>query len=371
MKKLLALLMAAVILAGAAGCIKINITPASDDEEVQVETDEILGGWTRADSPVITDETRELLKKALEDLVGAEYTPVAYLGYQIVAGTNHRILCRISPVVPDAKETYAVVTIYEDLSGSAWITDVKDFEVETNLQEETLPGGWFEPETPEITEDAKTVFDQAMETLVGVDYVPVALLEQQVVAGMNYCYLCEATVVYPGAETTYALVYIYEDPEGNVSIQDIVRMTDEESSENDQEADMGNRIGIPNPFVNYETLAEAALAAGFELTAPESISGYDETIIQVMNNEMVQIIFLNGDSRVIVRKAAGSDDISGDYNEYSETQVVDVDGVSVTIKGNDGAVKLATWTDNGYTYAVVSDDAMAIDAMEALVSQVK
>ena len=371
MKKLLALLMAAVILVSAAGCIEVNITPASDDEDVQAEIDEILGGWTRAESPVITDEMRELLKKALENLVGAEYTPVAYLGYQIVAGTNHRILCRISPVVPDAKESYAIVTIYEDLNGNAAITDVKDFEVETNLQEELLPGGWFEPETPEVTEDAKNIFDKAMETLVGVNYVPVALLKQQVAAGMNYCYLCEAAVVYPGAETTYALVYIYEDPEGNVNIQDIVRMTDEEA-ENDQEADMGNTyIGIPNPFVNYETLAEAAQAAGFELNAPESISGYDEILIQVMNNKMVQIIFLNGDSRIIIRKAAGSDDISGDYNIYNETQEVDINGSLVTIKGNDGTVKLATWTDNGYTYAVVSDDAMTIEAMEALVSQVK
>ena len=369
MKKLLALLMAAVILVSAAGCIEINITPASDDADIQAEINEILGGWTRAESPVITDEMNELLEKASENLVGAEYTPVAYLGYQIVAGTNHRILCRISPVVPDANETYAVVTIYEDLSGNATITDVMDFEVETNLHDETLAGGWFEPESPEITEDAKAVFDKAMETLVGVDYVPVALLEQQVVAGMNYCYLCEATVVYPGAETTYALVYIYEDLEGNAEITDIVRMAADEASE---EADMDNTyIGIPNPFVDYETLAEAARAAGFELDAPGTVNGYDETIIQVMNNQMVQVIFMSGDDRIIIRKAPGSDDISGDYNVYAETQAVDVNGTSVTMKGNDGTVKLATWTDNGYTYAVVSDNAMAIEDMKALVSQVK
>ena len=68
----------------------------------------------------------------------------------------------------------------------------------------------------------KAVFDKAMEELVGVDYTPVAVLEKQLVAGMNYCILCEAKGVYPGAQKTYALVYIYADLSGNTEISDIV-----------------------------------------------------------------------------------------------------------------------------------------------------
>ena len=230
MKKILALVMAFVILVSAAGCISININPApSDDEDIENAIDAIVGGWSRAESPVITDEMRELLEKAVGDLLGAEYVPVAYIGSQLVAGTNHAILCRISPVVPDPKETYAIVILYEDLSGNVTVTDIKDFEVETNLHDETLPGGWYEPETPEITEDAQAVFDKALEPLTGVNYVPVALLEEQVVAGMNYCYLCEATIVYPGEEMSYALVYIYQDLDGNAEITDIVRLPESET----------------------------------------------------------------------------------------------------------------------------------------------
>ena len=38
----------------------------------------------------------------------------------------------------------------------------------------------------------------------------VALLSTQVVAGTNYRILCEATVVYPGAESHYAVMTVYE-----------------------------------------------------------------------------------------------------------------------------------------------------------------
>ena len=67
-------------------------------------------------------------------------------------------------------------------------------------------GGWQTPDTPELTPEAQAAFDKAMEGLVGVRYVPVALLGTQLVSGMNYCILCEATVVYPGAEPYYARV---------------------------------------------------------------------------------------------------------------------------------------------------------------------
>lgn len=53
---------------------------------------------------------------------------------------------------------------------------------------------------------------------MGVDYVPVALLSTQTVAGTNYRILCEATTVYPGAERHYAVVNVYESLEGNANI---------------------------------------------------------------------------------------------------------------------------------------------------------
>ncbi len=53
---------------------------------------------------------------------------------------------------------------------------------------------------------------------MGVDYVPVALLSTQTVAGNELPHPGEATTVYPGAEMHYAVVNVYESLEGNANI---------------------------------------------------------------------------------------------------------------------------------------------------------
>ena len=188
--------------------------------DAEADTEPLLGGWEKTDSPVVTDEMKALTEKASAGLSGARYTPVAYLGHQLVSGTNHLLLCRTASTVdPNAAETYMFVTIYEDLKGNAQITSVVDTGIPTNIAD--LDGGWSAAESPVITKEVEDLCDKAFQKLVGVGYKPVALLSTQVVAGTNYCVLCESTIVYPGAETTYAFVTIYEDLEGNAKVLDI------------------------------------------------------------------------------------------------------------------------------------------------------
>ena len=58
----------------------------------------------------------------------------------------------------------------------------------------------------------------ALEELVGCVYKPIALLATQVVAGTNYCFLCETTVVAPDAQPSYALVYVFDGLSGEHEI---------------------------------------------------------------------------------------------------------------------------------------------------------
>ena len=127
---------------------------------------------------------------------------------------------------------------------------------------------------------------------------------------------------------------------------------------------------IANPFADYATLAEAVQAAGFPLAAPERIEGYDAPLVQLMSGKMLQLIFRNGDERILIRKAAGSEDISGDYNSYAETKTARVNGTDVTLKGTDGKVSTAIWCAGGYSYAVISDVPMAADIMTDLIAEI-
>ena len=213
MKKMLLVLLSSLIIsmlcfAGAACTCKKN----SDPDETPLS-----GGWTRASSPEITSEIQSLFDKATLGMVGVGYTPVAYLASQVVAGTNYLALCSISPVVPNAAATYALVTIYEDLQGNASLYDVRESDVEA-LADSNLSGGWTAAQSPKVTSAAKKALSKATDGLAGASYNPVALLGTQVVAGTNYCMLCEVTPVVPNAETDYMIVQVYADLSGNAEI---------------------------------------------------------------------------------------------------------------------------------------------------------
>lgn len=99
--------------------------------EAESSGDMMVGGWSYASNTEITPEITEVMTKASETLTGAVYEPIAYVGSQVVAGTNHAILCRVSPSTSglSSPSTLAVVYIYENLDGSCEITEVSDIEL--------------------------------------------------------------------------------------------------------------------------------------------------------------------------------------------------------------------------------------------------
>lgn len=70
----------------------------------------------------IDDNAQKALDTAVEGLVGMNYEPVALLGTQVVSGTNYAILCKGTPVTPDAVSALYVVTVYAGLDGKAEIS---------------------------------------------------------------------------------------------------------------------------------------------------------------------------------------------------------------------------------------------------------
>ena len=137
------------------------------------------------------------------------------------------------------------------------------------------------------------------------------------------------------------------------------------------DSDEPDVIGMPNPFTDFNTLAEAEKQTGFYITLPDAIGSSNNKIYRAMNDEMLEVIYVNGEDETgRIRKARGSEDISGDYNEYAETETVSVGGIDVLLKGDAGLVKLAVWTNDGYAYSVSSEAGMTADEMMALVSAV-
>ncbi|MBR5109861.1 MAG: hypothetical protein IK099_06665 [Clostridia bacterium] len=111
MKKVFALLLAALLLFASAGC-----------------AEPLAGGWTPSVSPEITEELRAVFEKGMEGLVGVHYVPVAYLGSQVAAGTNHCFLAQATVVYPDAQPSYVLIFLYENLQGQVERMNIADFD---------------------------------------------------------------------------------------------------------------------------------------------------------------------------------------------------------------------------------------------------
>lgn len=131
-------------------------------------------------------------------------------------------------------------------------------------------------------------------------------------------------------------------------------------------------VGMPNPFTDHDTLKEAEEAAGFQLQTPDEIDGVKAAAFRNLDQELLEVIYLDGETEAArVRKGTGNEDISGDYNKYSDVKDVDVNGKTVTIKGTADGYVLAVWNDGGYAYAVSVEKSCSQEELTGLVEQVQ
>ncbi len=114
-----------------------------------------------------------------------------------------------------------------------------------------------------------------------------------------------------------------------------------------------NNVEIPNPWVVCENIADAEKLAGFTATLPNTIpDDYTQKSIEAVKDNTVQIIYENGENKIVFRQAKGNDDVSGDYNEYKENNTLTVGNLTVIVKGNGGKVNLATWVSGEFSFAI-------------------
>ncbi len=125
---------------------------------------------------------------------------------------------------------------------------------------------------------------------------------------------------------------------------------------NQQEPDPA--ITIVNPVTAYETAAALSDSLGFPVedagTLPITI---DSIRYESLNGEIAQTVIESGERIIRFRKSAGSEDNSGDYNTYSSEKETDLDGVSITLKGDGQTCNLALWEKDGYVNSLSAEEA--------------
>ena len=89
--------------------------------------------------------------------------------------------------------------------------------------------------------------------------------------------------------------------------------------------------------------------------------------------DIAQIVYTTADNEVTWRKAPGSDDISGDYNTYATIVEKEIDGINMTIKGNEDENDVnkffnATWTKDGYSYSLSFENGVDLTEIEEIIN---
>lgn len=231
LKKLSVVLLAFVLLFVMATCGSSDQT--SENTSGAETSEPVAGGWELFDNKtnVLPEDVQASFDKASETFTGSELKPVAYVASQVVAGTNYMILCEAATTTEQPKTSYQMVIVYADLEGKAEITQMKEFDLtayvegdSTEISAEKLAGGWEPAEDRSsvvIPQEAKDVFDKAVENLDGNELEPMALLGTQVVAGTNYAFLCFSTLQTEETINGIQVVTVYEDLDGNAEITNI------------------------------------------------------------------------------------------------------------------------------------------------------
>lgn len=148
----------------------------------------------------------------------------------------------------------------------------------------------------------------------------------------------------------------------------------ESTTQDNGKAVVSENIGMPNPFIDCKTLEDAKELAGFTISLPENLpEGYSIKQIQAIENKMIQVFYENGDKELLIRKAVGKEDISGDYNNYPENQNITVNSLTVDAKGSNGKINVAAWTEGDYSYSISfqpEDAGVDADVIKSMVEDI-
>ncbi len=110
----------------------IEIGDYTQDKGAEVTANKDAGSWqipndyTKGKLP---EDVQKAFAKATEKTPEGTLTPVAYLGSQVVSGTNYAILCCGQTMAEDSVSVMQIVTVYQDLEGNAEITNTYNLDL--------------------------------------------------------------------------------------------------------------------------------------------------------------------------------------------------------------------------------------------------
>lgn len=105
----------------------LDIGSYTEDAGAKINTEPQAGVWEIPEDHTkgtLPEDVQAAFDQSSGQAEGFMLTPMAYLGSQVVAGTNYAILCCGETTAEDSVTCAQIVTVYQDLEGKAEITNI-------------------------------------------------------------------------------------------------------------------------------------------------------------------------------------------------------------------------------------------------------
>lgn len=127
-------------------------------------------------------------------------------------------------------------------------------------------------------------------------------------------------------------------------------------------------MGVPN-ITEVDSVQALAETVGFPVSdVPTLPFTPTETDYTAYSQDLAQITYTDQAQTAVYRKSPLEEDNSGDYTVYTDIQTISVDGISVTLKGDDGSYALAIWQTDSYSYSLSLSPGAATDSWNTILS---
>ena len=147
-------------------------------------------------------------------LLGATYNPLWLWGKQVVNGVNYLFIAE--DIRSTKNKDKSIVVLVINIPPGEGAIKGEGAKIVRIIENEKL------------SEPVELAFTEAIKGLCGVSYKPVVYMGKQIVRGENHYILCEAKVLYPGAQPRAVIVgiNIFEDKPSIVGIVPVGNATD-------------------------------------------------------------------------------------------------------------------------------------------------
>lgn len=136
----------------------------------------------------------------------------------------------------------------------------------------------------------------------------------------------------------------------------------------------GENVQLPNPIREHASLTALRAALDFSFPVPQA-AGCTQSAWRDVAGDLAEIDYATAEGTVTYRAGRGGDggptDNSGDFTAYPESDTLTADSVTVSWRGQEGKVCVATWITGDTVCSLRAPQGISRELVTALVSGTK